>query len=402
MKGADYAAAAVDALKNGHGTDALKNVFSRSGFTQGYYLNKRDLNMFGVRTPEDVAATAAARSGMRMLYAKERACASVDMRFSDGALTVMDGQNMVTKYAAAQTALTRATTAEEIEKSITKTGGTFFAVKNIEVQPDEKYYAASALNDVRRSALRELTELRGKAPERKFVPKEYLFQCVEKTDKIYARFFKANQVCGNADGIILPVDELFKVEITDRYIAELPFCFGDMKPLMEKLERLQARGLKKVFVGNIGHIEAAKGFEMIGAPSLNILNPLAIEEAKSIGLSEVTLSFEGNMAELKNMDGGIVVYGKLPLMIFRACPINDCHSCRGTIEDRYGNPFELECHGDYSVLLNMLPLNITDKHEKAAFSLYYFTTESRTECENILSGELTQTYTRGLYYKDLI
>lgn len=38
--------------------ETLQSVFSRSGFTDGYYTARRDLTMFGTRTREDAAAAA--------------------------------------------------------------------------------------------------------------------------------------------------------------------------------------------------------------------------------------------------------------------------------------------------------------------------------------------------------
>ena len=58
MKRPEYVAAATAAcraaLDSGSVPDdlesTLKNVFSRSGFTDGYYVNQLGRNMFGIRT----------------------------------------------------------------------------------------------------------------------------------------------------------------------------------------------------------------------------------------------------------------------------------------------------------------------------------------------------------------
>ena len=59
MKRPEYVAAAVTALRqalDGQSPDleALESVFSRSGFTDGYFTGRRNSDMFGYRTHQDV------------------------------------------------------------------------------------------------------------------------------------------------------------------------------------------------------------------------------------------------------------------------------------------------------------------------------------------------------------
>ena len=51
----------------------LKNVFSRSGFTDGYYTENLGRDMFGIRTKEDVTAADTAFSALHWLYRGEQA-----------------------------------------------------------------------------------------------------------------------------------------------------------------------------------------------------------------------------------------------------------------------------------------------------------------------------------------
>ncbi|MEG2634620.1 MAG: U32 family peptidase, partial [Oscillospiraceae bacterium] len=55
----EYVAAAVNACRRvldglDYDAEALKQVFSRGGFTDGYLTSKRGLDMFGYRTKDDV------------------------------------------------------------------------------------------------------------------------------------------------------------------------------------------------------------------------------------------------------------------------------------------------------------------------------------------------------------
>ena len=63
LKRPEYVAAAVTACRQSLAgevpdLETLRSVFSRSGFTDGYYTARRDLTMFGTRTREDAAAAA--------------------------------------------------------------------------------------------------------------------------------------------------------------------------------------------------------------------------------------------------------------------------------------------------------------------------------------------------------
>ena len=80
----EYVAAAVDACRKslaGEEPDLtdLEKVFSRSGFTDGYLRGKRDLSMFGRRTEEDKADSAAVLGRLSGLYRREMSRVEVDM-----------------------------------------------------------------------------------------------------------------------------------------------------------------------------------------------------------------------------------------------------------------------------------------------------------------------------------
>ena len=81
MKRPEYVAAAVTALKNSlsgeyssENSEDLCSLFSRSGFTKGYYENALGRNMFGFREKENVtSATASLLKKYERIYEKERA-----------------------------------------------------------------------------------------------------------------------------------------------------------------------------------------------------------------------------------------------------------------------------------------------------------------------------------------
>ena len=91
MKRPEYVACAVNVarqfLDNGYADkescQQLKNVFSRSGFTDGYYTNQRGRNMFGIRQKEDVvSATGKVLNQIHALYKNEYQRIPVEFQFS--------------------------------------------------------------------------------------------------------------------------------------------------------------------------------------------------------------------------------------------------------------------------------------------------------------------------------
>lgn len=79
------------------------------------------------------------------------------------------------------------------------------------------------------------------------------------------------------------------------------------------------------------------------------------------------------------------------------------------LTDRNGTKFTVICRGAYSQLLNSVPLVLSDKLDeiKCDFYTLYFTTESAKTCAEIFKNyqnakKPSGNFTRGLYFKELI
>lgn len=165
----EYVAAAVHAAllaRAGEFYDEniLRDVFSRSGFTNGYMEDRRGAAMFGVRTGEDAAAAHAAAPKLRELYRREYPGVGVSMALSlspDGArLTVQDGESCCGQAESpgplSPGQKPPAEAAAGYRRSLEKTGGTPFFVQETEVTGGEWYCPGGAVNELRRTALAEL------------------------------------------------------------------------------------------------------------------------------------------------------------------------------------------------------------------------------------------------------
>lgn len=154
---------------------ALSSVFSRSGFTDGYFTGNVNAEMFGHRTKEDVAQSSSVLKELAQLYKSEYPRIGVDMTLlarqnAPITLTAADGGGHTAKVEgeAPQKAIHRATTKEDVQKSLTKTGGTPFYLKDLACQiEDGLALSAAALNALRREALEELS-----AQRKAFTPPE--------------------------------------------------------------------------------------------------------------------------------------------------------------------------------------------------------------------------------------
>ena len=151
----------------------LEAVFSRQGFTQGYYEGKTGADMFGVRQePEEnrelfAAARATYESGENIripirFYAMIRRDEPAQLAVEDDAGHVCKANGPIPEEAQV-----RALTEEELAERLGKTGGTPYVCAQVRARIDPGLMLpASAINAMRRDALAILTAQRGRAPKR--------------------------------------------------------------------------------------------------------------------------------------------------------------------------------------------------------------------------------------------
>ena len=147
----------------------LEQAFSRSGFTDGYWLGKKGPQMFGTR-PENAPEPKELFAKAREMYenGRESRKIPVNLRLSvrrgepvrlSGACAVHGGAAFAVDGAVPEEARNRAVTAEELRQRLSKTGGTVFTADRIEIELDEGLtIPASAVNGLRRELLEELAK----------------------------------------------------------------------------------------------------------------------------------------------------------------------------------------------------------------------------------------------------
>lgn len=431
MKRPEYVSAAVTAVKKAvegiyTATDShnLRSVFSRSGFTDGYLTGHTGRDMFGTRQKEDVVSANEVLKTIEKNYARENPLVKMDMRFvckkgEPCSLTAAAlGKAVTVKGDIPEAALNKPMTEESLVNRLSKLGGTPFYADKMEIDLDGGLILpVSKINELRRRAVEEIEKppkitVRAKPFEKK--------KFTEKNSIPYftASFKHAGQIPDRHPfrHVFIPLDSSLE-DFTDNCAGVvLPRgLFGIENEMIERLNTLKKAGVTKALCGNYGSYQLARelGFEVFGDFGLNIYNSESANQINNPILSfELTLK-QANRITAQNT--GVIVYGRIPLMLTRNCPVQSgaghCANkgdCRLT--DRKGYEFPVIC-SDYPCveLLNSVPVCLSDVMDevKTDFAHFYFSTESKKEVEKIIrmyenAEKPDFKFTRGLYRRGTI
>ena len=441
----EYVAAAVSACLAGregraYDRDLLKNAFSRSGFTSGYLDGKIDGTMFGVRSEADAEQTKKTLPMLRELYRRERSRVPVKMKLEieEGGekLTVTDADgSKAFAYGDAEPQPARTDPTESLHRSLAKTGGTPFAVENqditVEMDGGPWFMPGGAVNELRREALDALLKkrevLRPWPTTEEHVPALPL-RTLPPHRTLRARFESWEQVPERAlDGIeylILPIAQADRVprEWRAKTLLELPrVMFGKLEEdTARRIAATQDSGFAGYEVSNIAHLRLCRGLPMSGSFGLNITNQLAAQFYADNGLGSMLILPEVKDSDISTIapthngrpvPTGVLVYGHMPLMVTRACPLQNIHDCAhcdktGVLTDRKAKKFPVRCGLGVRTIYNPVPIYMGDKPGALTvdYGVAYFTLESREETAKILEMIRTHApfegdFTRGLYFK---
>lgn len=441
----EYVAAAVSACLAGregraYDRDLLKNAFSRSGFTSGYLDGKIDGTMFGVRSEADAEQTKKTLPMLRELYRRERSRVPVKMKLEieEGGekLTVTDADGgKAFAYGDAEPQPARTDPTESLHRSLAKTGGTPFAVEDqditVEMDGGPWFIPGGAVNELRREALDALLKkrevLRPWPTTEEHVPALPL-RTLPPHRTLRARFESWEQVPERAlDGIeylILPIAQADRVprEWRAKTLLELPrVMFGKLEEdTARRIAATQDAGFAGYEVSNIAHLRLCRGLPMSGSFGLNITNQLAAQFYADNGLGSMLILPEVKDSDISTIapthngrpvPTGVLVYGHMPLMVTRACPLQNIHDCAhcdktGVLTDRKAKKFPVRCGLGVRTIYNPVPIYMGDKPGALTvdYGVAYFTLESREEAAKILEMIRTHApfegdFTRGLYFK---
>ncbi len=445
MKRPEYVCAAVSACREqrdlGFVTDEtsslLRAVFSRTGFTDGYYKGNIGRGMFGTRTKDDVvSADERLLSRLRERYKDEvrdvPVTAGFTARLGDKpSLTLSDGEHTVTRSAdvVCEQAQSVALSAEKCRAQLGKTGSTAYLMKEIRLNLDDDIsLPLSALNSLRRECVAELDSLRKTVHGYRINDVDtgagitpYVSR--EKRTRASVRGTGLSPAFRDCELVFVPlfsdIRELERLKNEGCNVGvEVPRgMFGREEQIGLQLKRAFDIGVTDALCHNIGALYAAKklGFVLHGGFGLNLVNTYDLLWAEEYGIRDVELSFELTFKQIDRLGGnigrGFISYGHLPLMLCRNCPVRgegiSCKSCKNQskMTDRKGKRFFLKCDGNCVEALNCVPLYIAPQEYKnlsADFNILRFTVENYVEnVERIVDfnriSMLNEKFTRGLY-----
>lgn len=440
MKRPEYVAAATAAcrqmLDKGYVdveiNSALERVFSRSGFTDGYYTGRLGKNMFGIRTKDDVIAADTVFASLHELYRNDRRSVALygGAEIKENLpikLTVNDGKNTVTVFGnLPEKAINRPMDATSVSEKLNKTGGTPYFFESLGIDMDEGLVVrVSELNALRREVLDRLSELRAKpreiTPDFSAVLRNNITN--KATDiKIVIRLDSIEQLTEKAKScelIVLPIDtDMNKTTNVSNIAVELPRGISNEAYILKRLEAFREKGIKTAFCSTLAATELAKrvGMKTVSDFGFNIYNSESASYHGKQGAVAAVLSPELLLTDAKEIKGdipkGLITYGRLPLMLTRNCPVKNgltCSDCkRGQgLTDRKETQFPIRCRNGYSELLNSKVIWLADRKNELDgidFQVLYFTDESPERVDEVIAAYQNGTspdcdFTRGLYYR---
>ncbi len=401
--------------------DFLARLFSRQGFTDGYFTGKTGKRMFGYRTEADKRASS-------LLEVPESSTSKIPLSMHlsvaanrESVLTVSDGVYTATAHGAVpEEAKARPLSVADCEKSLSKLGTAPYTPEISTELGENLYLSASSLNALRRDGLSALEKASVSPYTFSPISLSAPHKKVQKTET-HCMFTSIAQIPENleADFIWLP---LFAIDrpLSRPMGAILPTIFFDeeAEPVKKQLLRIREFGIRDVMCQTIGQSTLCRemGFVPHGGSGLHIMNTQTalLADTESVMASPELLATQIR-AMKKPVPLSVMIYGRQTLMTMENClaKVHDtCHGGKRTypLTDEKGNVFPVLCaYPHRNEVLNARPLYMLDKLHTLqnadihAFVLR-FTTETQKEVSAILKlykegAPSPFPFTRGRFFQ---
>ena len=417
--------------------EKLAALFSRSGFTDGYFENKISHFMLGIRTDEDKIAAKTAVLPEK-LSKKFKISISAKLRAGEPlSLTgevIRDGK-IYTVAVFGETvnrAVTSPLSPSRIAENLGKLGNTFFEAEKIDIDAEEDInLPISAVNAARRSLCEKIENiLAGEKNEKADISLDFERDntIFSKSEKKSAYFVYGKSITKRAlsffDEIYLPFDEYIKFSeksgISDEKIgvAFPPVAFDiEISEIRKKAKKCAELGCKKSLITNLWQVDIAKenGFSLAGDLRLNIWNSCSAAFYEKAGFSSIILSPETGTARALHIGAkiprGTVVYGRLPLMTLEKCVIKEIAGIKGSSSCSYCDTHDFSYLKDRTdaffpvcrerehrnILYNSVPVYMLDKASSALFSHFIFTDESEKSVDDVIDAAINKRAPKGKF-----
>ena len=274
---------------------------------------------------------------------------------SDGAHSIACAGELV------QTAQSKPADPARIRSQLEKLGDTPFTLRDCDLQLDPMaYLPISALNALRRQAVELLIAARmgtphacaamepaSEFPRDKIRPSELIAQSGDPEVLHQAMTAGADRIC------YAPED--LRTDALNAALAQLPEAFDLALPPVTDEETLRglnawalshSERIRRVYLANVGQLGLDWPGERVADAPLNLANSFSLRQMADWGISIYTPSLELNRSQIEEMGGRrqLIVYGAIPLMQLRHCPLRatqglpgphkSCRRCDGVPMDQ--------------------------------------------------------------------
>ena len=351
----------------------LKDAFSRSGFTKGYFKAQLGADMMSHKTPGNVSgnvfspdAVERAREGANIR--KIPIYMSAELKKNEPlALTVYDEDGHSVSVSGAQIpepAINRAMDSDRLKEQLMKLGNTPFSPEHIDVLVDDGITVPiKEINALRRDAVDKLISYRTQREGREKV----LIDIKKENNKDKNTTPQLVAQCYSYDSYKACVDLGIDTVYINREMSKTKNAVIKASPIY----RYEDIKNESVLVSSPAAAYAYRNKKLYGDFRLNVYNSYTADIFSDF--ERVTISPELNLHEIREVINNtkakteVIGYGRLELMIMKNCPIKALSKCQNhrqiySLKDRKGEQFPIICTSDCTpILLNSKPLFMADK-----------------------------------------
>ncbi len=390
--------------------EELAHIFSRGGFTDGYYQKNISRKMMGVRSEDNKRDT-------RELVAFDGLKRKIPLELKatikkDEPMSLAAYPSGVTVFGdVPETAINLAIDEETVKRCLSKLGGTLFEAKEIKIELDDGLMVQiSKLNALRRACIDKL--LLGCENERSLEAFEVVRTEKSERDRENLRtavFYNAKSLTEKArrffDLIYLPLED-YDGSAEGVLLPSVIFD-SEAKKVADMLRAAKEKGAVHALVGNIGHIDLVLEAGLIphGDFRLNVSNRDSMRELEHLGFEDIVLSPELTLPRMRDTGGrsSAIVYGRIPLMVTEKCvgkEVANCDACRAgkvKLVDRKNVSFPVLREWQHrSIIFNSVPFFMADKQDELcrygiSMRHFVFSDETPSEVDKVIA-----CYEKGL------
>ncbi|MDD2447644.1 MAG: DUF3656 domain-containing protein [Tissierellia bacterium] len=301
-------------------------------------------------------------------------------------------------------------TKDKVVEQLSKLGDTVYCINKIDINlDDEAFLPISVLNQLRRDAIDKLNAQLKVFNNRKAINNDEFNKV--KSDYFYFR----KSIDKNKNRLTIKVsnheqfNSLDLVSLDRVYLA----FYDNLQDTVNKLKKYKkeaylwtdnilyskdlsnienilknTKNLDGVSVSNLGSLKFIKdnfNIDIHADIGLNVFNSNTVNYLKNNSVQSITLSPELNLSQIKNISSNVggslegIVYGYLPVMTTKNCPLaivkgckndNNCNNCNFAkgygLKDRMDAIFRLERKEGHSAIFNSVPLMLLDSLDTIA------------------------------------